>query len=555
MAATKTKSKGIAEATDGFDEYFQSSGKRWDVPWELLRVIAYHESGITTFAHAVDSDGEPVSSALGVMQTIKATVDTYNKANGTTLHHPTLKQLKAGYDWRTASVCEEPEKSIDVGAWLLHTIVGLYAKNGIKIDWHWPSDVGLVLLAYGGGSELVPKIVGKMAQKMPREDLTVANVIAVASKAYPDEPGYNNGHGFLSDPALAKHIRRELLDCAKLGMFTSPVHDSDVMPDPKLVAANDEESSGESGFGLGAAIAAILTLLIGVTMIGEEEAGEDSRAELQRRVDALGRSFNPNVVHDDTANLWRQAREKWADSLDEDLDEEALHGWDEALTWFESQFRACGLSVGVEPLTDCIERGEEFAREHPEFFSSGAGEIVELVKQTNAKLTAAVQYLDQQSRTPGMFVNLINPGMTIPTSELFARIATLYGELKNVVGMGNTLSAYVSGTAAREDKGARLEELTADYNRSASALLNECSDLARSIKDLTIANVAKQGIKDAAADLSELVAKTANWVGETIKEAAEEAVEHFTDSINLSGVAAILGTIGVAYLASKGSRK
>ena len=98
-----TPARAIGKATvktpipDTYDADFELASKRYGVPAALLKVVGWRESTGYRLAQPI-KDGKPLSSAIGVMQTINAVVVDYNKATKSSFVHPTLAQLKGGFD-------------------------------------------------------------------------------------------------------------------------------------------------------------------------------------------------------------------------------------------------------------------------------------------------------------------------------------------------------------------------------------------------------------------------------------------------------------------------
>ena len=278
--------KRVPVLPDTWDADFETSGQRWGVSWKLLKIIASRESAFKEAIQPYKGD-VLLASAIGFMQTLYDTVMAYNKATGAALTHPTFKALKAEPKTlppakpnhsalaETASVAG-PAASIDVGAWLLSTIVKRLMANGLPPVWSDPKYVSVLLLSYGGGSELVPKIVGAMLKSgIARENITLANVIDCASHTYPNRVEYNTGGGYLSDPQLALHIAREINDYQAIGglgdtterdYVSAPMMRPSVLPradypQDNQVATNDEDEEQHTTWGGWAAAAAIAAAL------------------------------------------------------------------------------------------------------------------------------------------------------------------------------------------------------------------------------------------------------------------------------------------------------
>ena len=273
---------------DTWDADFEASGQRWGVSWKLAKIIASRESAFKEAIQPYKGD-VLLASAIGFMQTLYDTVMAYNKATGSALTHPTFKALKTQPKTlpedkpnhsalaETASVAD-PAASIDVGTWLLSTIVKRLTANGFPPIWSDPKYVSVLLLSYGGGSELVPKIVGAMLKSgVSRENITLANVVDCASHAYPNRVEYNTGGGYLSDPQLAAHIAREINDYQALGgLGDEPERDyasSSMMrptvsrtvpradyPQDSPGANDDDEHTNWGGWAAAAAVAAVVAM-------------------------------------------------------------------------------------------------------------------------------------------------------------------------------------------------------------------------------------------------------------------------------------------------------
>lgn len=166
-----------------YDAIFQRVAT--SIPFQLLKANSWEESRYKADARPPVSKttGKPISSATGLGQILKATLDLFNKQNG---YSYTLDDMT------------DPEKNGMVQAWLFNKIAkSLNEHAGWPINWDDPNFVAAVLLAYGAGSTQVPIIVGKMhAAGKPFSEITTDAIRKAAGIMYPSS-------GIYVDPKLA----------------------------------------------------------------------------------------------------------------------------------------------------------------------------------------------------------------------------------------------------------------------------------------------------------------------------------------------------------------
>ena len=165
-----------------YDAIFQRVAT--SIPFQLLKANSWEESRYKADARPPKGkDGKPISSATGLGQILKATLDLFNRQNG---YSYTLDDMT------------DPEKNGMVQAWLFNKIAkSLNEHAGWPINWDDPNFVAAVLLAYGAGSTQVPIIVGKMhAAGKPFSEITTDAIRKAAGIMYPSS-------GIYVDPKLA----------------------------------------------------------------------------------------------------------------------------------------------------------------------------------------------------------------------------------------------------------------------------------------------------------------------------------------------------------------
>lgn len=197
----------MGKIPDAYDPIFAEVSTHFNLPANFLKALAWNESRFKADATPIGADGKAASSAVGFFQTLKATVDFYNASSGTTVPM-TMEDMK------------DPGKSAMVGAWLITKILQAYKGSGVSAlapDWTNPVFAGLVALGYVAGwsneqgvAHLAPYVARQGAPVTP------ANVAKAAMMAYPKGTIYSDGHGYMSDPALLKHVQNIAHDYATL---------------------------------------------------------------------------------------------------------------------------------------------------------------------------------------------------------------------------------------------------------------------------------------------------------------------------------------------------
>lgn len=188
-----------------FDSIFDAHASK-EVPAAFLKSLAWHESKFNPEAKPPKSAG---SSALGLFQLLKSTVAEFAKATGKPYKHPQMVR---------------PTQATEVGAWLVRQTVhrlDKYAK--LPANWKDPTYVGLVALAHTAGNSVVQGVPHLVTlTRKAGQQVTVANVVAMAQKSFPKSTIYDTGNGYMSDPALHRHVERITSDYFALAGLPIP---------------------------------------------------------------------------------------------------------------------------------------------------------------------------------------------------------------------------------------------------------------------------------------------------------------------------------------------
>jgi len=188
-----------------FDEIFGRVAA--GVPVALLKSNSWHESAYDPKAMPKNKSGKVISSARGLGQVMAATLKTFNAQN------------RANY---SEDDLFDPEKNAIVQAWLFNWIATqLNKESGWPIDWDDPRFVAAVLLGYGAGATLVPKLAGRMHKEgVAYTALTTAALRKRGGELYPSSAIYvdpkladANGKGpWASSQEIADNVAMKMRD-------------------------------------------------------------------------------------------------------------------------------------------------------------------------------------------------------------------------------------------------------------------------------------------------------------------------------------------------------
>jgi len=141
---------------------------------------------------------------------------------------------------------------------------------------------------------------------------------------------------------------------------------------------------------------------------------------------------------------------------------------------------------------------------------------------------------------------------TSPVGMLQQQLAQLQADLNSAIAQGQAV-VNISTVPLTADAGrARYKLAVQDYQKMATAFLNECTTVQQTISNTTVAAPLIAAIKLAGQIIGEGLAWLANLAGEGLKEVVQAAVGAAVKNINLEG-AVVLGILAWLVLRKVGA--